>query len=204
MRQRIGILGGSFNPIHWGHLILAEQARQILNLDKIVFVPANIPVHKKAIYLAPPKDRYQMVCLAIRPNPHFSVSDLEIKRKGPSYSIDTLKQLKQILPGARLYFIVGSDFLGQYRSWKRINELKRICRIIVAKRPGYRLRALPKAMQSITISELDISSSQVRQRIKSGHSVRYLVPEAVLKYILKKGLYRAKIKQVQSFGANRR
>lgn len=187
--RRIGILGGTFNPIHLGHLLLAEQARHLLNLEKIIFVPTHLPPHKKIKTLAPVEDRYQMVALAIKSNPYFELSDLELRRSGISYSVETVRKFKSIFPHTNLYFIVGSDFLREFLTWKNIGELNEICRFIIATRPGYPFKRLPRNMQAINISALNISSTDIRKRIRRGQSIRYLVPEEVRGYILKKRLY---------------
>ncbi|MBL7085467.1 MAG: nicotinate-nucleotide adenylyltransferase [Candidatus Omnitrophica bacterium] len=188
--ERIGILGGTFNPVHLGHLVLAEQARQLLRLKEVIFVPTNLPPHKRKRHLAAAKDRYRMLSLAVKSNLSFAVSDLELERGGISYSIETMKKFKSLFPQANLYFIVGSDFLEDFLTWKDIDKLRRICKIVVAPRPGHPIKKLPRNMQIIKVNALDITSSDIRRRIKTKASIRYLIPEEVRKYILKKGLYR--------------
>jgi nicotinate-nucleotide adenylyltransferase len=182
-------LGGTFNPVHLGHLVLAEQAREALRLEKIIFIPSGHPPHKKASGLAPARQRYQMAALAVKGNPYFEVSDLEISRGGISYSIETVKELKSVYCRAKLYFIVGSDFLKEAFSWKNIDSLGKISKFAVAARPGYSFTKLPANMQGIRVDALDISATDIRKRIKLEKSIRYLVPEEVRKYILKKKLY---------------
>ncbi len=194
--KRIGILGGTFNPIHLGHLILAEQAKEQLGLDRIVFVPSYLPPHKKRKTLAFAHDRYQMVKLAIKDNPCFKVSDIELKRDGFSYSIDTVRQFRKKSPKAKLYFVVGSDFLKQSSTWKDIKELTRLCKFVIAERPKYSDRKLPESAQPIEMRPLEISSTDIRKRIAAGKSIRYLVPEKVRKYILKKKMYCVRIKKI--------
>lgn len=191
--KRIGILGGSFNPIHLGHLILAEEAREKLRLDKVIFVPANLAPLKSPRSLAAACARSRMVAEALGGNPYFEVSDIELKRKGLSYSIETVREFKSIFRHARLYFIVGSDFLKEFAVWKDIGSLSEICKIVIAERPGYLLKRLPKNMQAIKIRALDVSSTDIRKRIGTGKSIRYLVPEKVRKYILKKKIYCVKM-----------
>ncbi|MBN2097314.1 MAG: nicotinate-nucleotide adenylyltransferase [Candidatus Omnitrophica bacterium] len=188
--RRIGILGGSFNPIHLGHLAIAEQARESLRLDKVVFIPANIPPHKQIKGFASAQERYYLTQLACQGNPDFQVCDLEIIRGGVSYSVETLKELKSIYPKARLYFIAGADFLTEFSAWKAIGKLKSLCTFVVAPRPGHPLKRLPKGMQAIDVAALEISSTVIRNRLKKGKSIRYLVPEKVQQYILRKRLYR--------------
>ena len=193
--KRIGILGGAFNPIHLGHLILAEQAKEQLGLEGVVFVPSCLPPHKKRKTLASAHDRYQMVELAVKDNPCFKVSDIELKRDGVSYSIDTVRQLRKRFSKARLYFIVGSDFLEQFSVWKNIKNLSRLCKFVIAERPKYSVKKLPESMQSIRMRPLEISSTDIRRRIRNKKSIRYLVPEKVRKYILKRKLYCVRMKK---------
>jgi nicotinate-nucleotide adenylyltransferase len=188
--MKIGILGGTFNPIHLGHLILAEEAMHKLNLDKIIFVPTYLPPHKDNSDIAPAKDRFKMVKLAIKDNRRFSVSDIEIKRKGKSYTIDTIKEFKKIYPQDELYFICGSDLLNYLDSWKDLDEVLKLINFIVATRPGYPLDKIPAHIQRIDIRAIDISGFAIRQAIKNKKPFRYLLPEAVYRYINKKGLYR--------------
>ncbi|MBU3934252.1 MAG: nicotinate-nucleotide adenylyltransferase [Candidatus Omnitrophica bacterium] len=192
--KRIGILGGTFNPIHMGHLVLAEQARGLLRLEKVIFIPTNLPPHKRVSSLAPAQERYHMVAKALKSNPRFEVSDLELIRGGVSYSVETLRKLKSIFRHTALYFIVGSDFLKEFSGWRDIDKLSKICKFVIAARPGYPLGRLPGNMQAIKVSALDISSTGIRKRIRTKKPIRYLVPEEVRKYILKKGLYRVRIK----------
>jgi len=194
--RRIGILGGTFNPIHLGHLVLAEQAKQLLNLEKVIFIPTNLPPHKRHKTLASAQERYHMVSLAIKSNPYFDVSNIELKRGGVSYSVETIGKLKSLFSQANLYFIVGSDFLKEFSTWKDIGELRKICKFVVAQRPGYPFKNLPAGRQellkntrTIKVTVLDISSTDIRKRIQTKQSISYLVPEEVRKYILKKGLY---------------
>ncbi len=188
--MKIGILGGTFNPIHIGHLILAEEAREKLKLDKIIFVPAYLPPHKVIGDIAPAKARYEMIKSAIKTNKYFSLSDVEIKRDGRSYTIDTIKEFKVIYPGDELYFIIGSDLLKYLDEWKDLTEIIKIVRFIAATRPGYPLQNLPSYISTLPIRAVDISGFEIRQAIKDNKSFRYLVPEIVFKYITKKGLYR--------------
>lgn len=187
--MRIGIFGGTFNPIHFGHLVLAEQAYDKLNLDKVIFIPSYYPPHKKCSNMVSAVHRYSMVRLAIQRNPRFEISDIEVKRKGRSYLIDTLRQLRKIYPKVRLFFISGSDVSDKISKWKSIDELLSISRFVLAKRPGYKLKKYNKNISVISITELDISSSMVRRKIKAGQSIRYLMPMRVYNYIKEKRLY---------------
>ncbi len=189
--MRIGILGGTFNPIHLGHLVLAEEAEEKLNLDKVVFVPAYIPPHKKGEEIAEANDRLKMVELAIKGNPSFEVSTYEMGAKTTSYSVETLKEFKaRYGEDTKLFFITGADSLGELFSWKELDEIFKLSQFIVANRPGYEIANIPQQIEVVTITSLEISSTQIRRKIKEGKSIRYLVPEPVREYILARGLYK--------------
>jgi nicotinate-nucleotide adenylyltransferase len=188
--MRIGILGGTFNPIHIGHLILAEEARFKLKLDKLIFVPAFIPPHKDASEIISAKDRLAMVKIAIEDNPAFGVSTYEIDAKKKSYSIDTLKEFRSIYgDDAQLCFITGSDSLKDLFSWKDVNDIFKISKFIVANRPGYPIKDVPKEVDTVVITPIEVSSEDIRKRLKEHRSIRYLVPEKVRKYIIERKLY---------------
>lgn len=188
--MKIAILGGTFNPIHIGHLILAEEVREKLKLDRIIFVPAYLPPHKDNSDIAPANARLAMVKLAIKGNKYFSISDTEIKRNGHSYTIDTLKEFKKIYPEDELYFVIGSDLLKYLDDWKDLDEIIKMVRFVVATRPGYPLEKIPSHISTIPIRAVDISGFEIRKAIRENKSFRYLVTEAVYKYILKKKLYK--------------
>lgn len=187
--MKIGILGGTFNPIHVGHLVLADQVQEALNLDKIIFVPTYLPPHKEALDLIDAQFRLKMVKLAIEDNKKFSVSDIEIKRKGISYTIQTLKDLRKIYKDDDLFFIVGSDASIYLNGWKDIGDSLKLAKFVMATRPGYSLKNINPKILTVEIKALEISGVQIRRRIKEHKSIRYLVPEIVRNYILKKGLY---------------
>lgn len=187
--MKIGILGGTFNPVHIGHLILAEEAREKLSLDKVIFIPANLPPHKDDVDIADPQARLRMLKLAVKGNKHFTVSDIEIKRSGRSYTIDTIKALKDKYKNDELYFIIGSDLLKYLEGWKDLNEIFKIVKFIAATRPGYPLENIPAYIKTLGIRAVDISGFSVRECVKEGKSFRYLVPEAVFEYINKTKLY---------------
>ena len=189
--QRIGILGGTFNPFHIGHLAIAQKAQEQFGLDKVIFVPSHIPPHKKIINLAPAQDRYKMAAWAIKDNPLFGISDVEIKREGKSYTIDTLKYFRDILPkNTKLFFIVGEDTFPTLAGWKDIQEILKLVTFIVVNRPGYKKERSPIKHLSVTMHGINISSSYLRRRIAQGKSIKYLVPESVFRYIEEHKLYK--------------
>lgn len=195
--MKIGILGGTFNPIHIGHLILAEEVREKLQLDKIIFVPTYLPPHKDYADIAPAENRLAMIRLAIKGNHKLSASDTEIKRDGRSYTIDTLKEFKKMYPGDELYFIIGSDLLKYLDDWKDWDEIVKMVKFIVATRPGFPLEEISNYIASrqpgastVSIRAVDVSGFEIRKAIREKKSFRYLLPEAVYSYIIKKKLYK--------------
>jgi nicotinate-nucleotide adenylyltransferase len=187
--MRIGILGGTFNPVHIGHLILAEEVREKLLLDRVIFIPTYIPPHKQNSDVAAAQDRLKMVRAAIKGNKDFESSDIEIKRKGPSYTVDTVKALNKKFPGQELFFITGSDLLKYLDEWKDFPALLNLVKFVVATRPGYPLENIPSYVQRVSIRAVDVSAFEIRQCIKESKSFRYLVPEAVFEYINREKLY---------------
>jgi nicotinate-nucleotide adenylyltransferase len=188
--MKIGILGGTFNPPHIGHLILAEEIREKLNLDKIFFIPTNIPPHKEINDIAS-LHRLNMVKLSVEDNPYFEVLDLEIKRGGISFTIDTLKELKKKFPQDVFFLIVGSDLAQTFSAWKDFEEIKKLARIVVAQRKEYILEEKENFIL-VEITQIDISSSQIRDKIEEGRSIKYLVKEEVEEYIENHQLYKKK------------
>lgn len=188
--MKLGIIGGTFNPVHIGHLILAEEAREKLKLDRIIFVPAFLPPHKDNAGIVDARHRFSMLKLAVRDNKYFAVSDAEISRGGRSYTIDTIKQLKDAYPRDELHFIAGSDLLKYLEEWKDLPEILRMVKFVVATRPGYPLEEIPAYITTVAIRAVDISAFEIRACVKENKSFRYLVPEAVFRYITRKRLYR--------------
>lgn len=189
--RRIGILGGTFNPIHIGHLAIAQTAREAMHLEKVIFVPSNWPPHKNAKGIAPARDRFNMVRLAVKENPHFEVSDFEIKKEGRSYTIDTMWYFKRSFSkDTQLFFIIGGDMLSQLKKWKYIDDILKIGTFIVVNRPGQFKKSSGIKYFSVSMPGIDISSSYVRQCLTQGKTTKYFVPESVLDYIKKHGLYK--------------
>jgi nicotinate-nucleotide adenylyltransferase len=189
---KLGIMGGMFDPIHFGHLRAAENAREALALDEVKFVPAAVPPHRAAP-TASALDRYAMVALATADNPRFVPWDGEIRREGASYTVDTAEALLAENPGAALTLIVGADNLALLPQWKDPSRLLALCTVAVVGRPGEKETAEgldPARFVHVEGSHLPIASRALRQRVREGRSVRYLVPDSVAGYIDKRGLYR--------------
>jgi nicotinate-nucleotide adenylyltransferase len=189
---KVGILGGTFDPIHLGHLRAAECAREELRLDRVVFVPARTPPHGKGPQ-ASSLDRYAMVAAATAGHPAFEPSDIELRRDGPSYTVDTLTEWLRGSPEDALVVIMGSDTFAEMSTWKEPERVFALCTVAVVARPGdspREARAGSARAVSVEGPGLAISSTEVRQRVAAGRSVRYLVPEAVADYVVKRGLYR--------------
>lgn len=194
--QRIGVMGGTFDPIHLGHLMIAEAVWNEYRLDKILFIPSANPPHKSNV-LTSAKHRFNMALLATCSNPHFEVSSIEMERQGPSYTVDTIKELKQIYgPDAELYFIIGADSIKELPTWHNIDELLTLCHFVATRRPGYEpdLKLVEEDYKDADIRvletpELEISSTDIRRRIKKGYSIQYITTEQVQQYIRKEGLY---------------
>ncbi len=211
-KTKIGILGGTFNPIHVGHLRAAEEVCEALSLEKILFIPSGIPPHREED-LAPFDHRYQMVKLATEGNPHFAVLDIEGRRPGMSYTVDTLKELNRLYPLAKLYFILGLDAFLEIETWRSYKKLFSLAHFVIISRPGFDETHIGDVLKKIfkdikydkegmtfyipgaldvlyrKITLLDISATLIRNLIKKGLSIRYLVPESVEQYIYEKGVY---------------
>ena len=218
MSQKIGILGGTFNPIHYGHLAAAEEVCSRLKLDQVLFVPSFLPPHKQDEVIPSAAQRQEMVALAIAGNPHFSLSDIEVKREGMSYSIDTVAELRHLHPATDFYFITGLDSFMEIQTWKEWERLLSLCSFVVLSRPGYAFsglaslnfmrqavdtlhaldqRELTRAVLEIGRSTVyleqiplyDISSTDIRQRVRQGRTIKYLLPACVETYIIKNKIY---------------
>lgn len=186
-------MGGTFDPIHHGHLVAASEVQSLFGLDEVVFVPTGRPWQKAGRSVSPAEHRYLMTVVATASNPRFTVSRVDIDRPGPTYTIDTLRDLHRERPDAQLYFITGSDALAQIVTWKDVDELWRLAHFIGVTRPGHELsdRGLPA--HRITLQEVPamaISSTDCRARVAAGEPVWYLVPDGVVQYITKYQLYR--------------
>jgi len=217
-KLKLGLFGGSFNPIHLGHLRSAEEVAEVLRLDRVLFVPAGNPPHKLRTEMAPAHHRLVMVRRAIAGNPRFRVSTIELERGGGSYSIDTVRALLQRRPRVHLSLIIGMDQYRELGTWKSYAELLELCDLVVTSRPGFAFEqarsALPVAVRGkfcyqakqerlvhetgtqiifLRISDLDISASAIRERLRRGTSVRYLVPQSVHRYLEQHRLYRRKV-----------
>ena len=201
MGSRIGIMGGTFDPIHMGHLITAEMVRSAACLDRVLFIPSARPPHKDGTRAASAEDRLAMTECAIQENPYFSVSDIELRREGPSYTVDTIAELQHRLDGAELFFITGADAMNDLYRWHEPKRLLCSCQFIVATRQGTPLDETLLAEQFtaeerrhihvVPTPHLEISSTMIRARVRAGKSIRHLVPRAVEEYIVGRGLYRA-------------
>lgn len=198
MKEAVGIMGGTFDPIHFGHLAAAEEARQRFQLARVLFIPNGRPPHKPDYVPSPGEQRYDMVVLATAPNPAFEASRIEIDRPGLSYSIDTLRELRdQLGPNAESYFIAGADALLEMLTWRQPERLAELCEFIAVSRPGYDLHQLQQAMPPELLSRMHllevpgvlVSSTELRRRAAAGLSLRYLTPRPVARYIAAHGLY---------------
>lgn len=201
-RIRYAIMGGTFDPIHLGHLTAAETVRQRLNCQKVIFIPSGNPPHKKGRVLTDPIHRYTMTVLAANSNPYFEVSNVEINRNGYTYTLDTIKELNKYYgKEVELLFITGADALLEIETWYKVDELLKLCSFVAVTRPGYDKTKLEQKLSYlkskyagelfiVDIPGLNISSTDIRDKVNEGSSIRYLVPEAVEQYIIKHGLYR--------------
>ena len=194
-RPRLGVMGGTFDPVHHGHLVAASEAAARFDLDEVVFVPTGQPTFKQHVEVTPAEHRYLMTVIATASNPRFTVSRVDIDRPGLTYTVDTLRDLKKERPEADLYFITGADAIAQILTWKDAAELFDMARFVAVTRPGHALSVdgLPAGrVDVLEIPALAISSSDVRARERAGEPVWYLVPDGVVQYIAKHRLYRGR------------
>ena len=192
--MRLGIFGGTFDPPHIAHLIAGERCVETYALDQLLFVPAHIPPHKQGHALTSAEHRLAMLQLAIQNNERFAASDLELRRPPPSYMIDTLRELKQSNPADELYLFIGFDQLEIFTSWRKYEAIMEEANVIAIARPPFDRKPIPKELQEKVqfchIPLLEISSTDIRKRVRNGKSIRYLVPDRVGLYIEEQGLYR--------------
>ena len=192
--RRLGVMGGTFDPVHHGHLVAASEVATRFSLDEVVFVPTGEPWQKARRSVAAANDRYLMTVIATAPDPRFTVSRIDLDRGGPTYTVDTLRDLRaERGPGVELYFITGADALAQILSWRSPDEVIALAHLVGVTRPGHDLAdpGLPGGRVSlIEIPALAISSSNVRERVGLNQPIRYLVPDPIVEYIAKRGLYR--------------
>lgn len=204
---RLGLFGGTFDPPHLGHLVVAQNAVDVLSLDRLLFLVAGRPPHKLDRELSPPGIRVEMTRAAVAGNPRFEVSDVELGREGPSYTVDTLRYLRETHPGAELFFLLGADQLAEFHDWREPEEIVRLARLVAIARDG----APPGRFftdgggkegstsdlagaepLSLPVTRIDLSSTDLRERVRAGRSIRYLVPEDVRRLIETNRLYRPK------------
>jgi nicotinate-nucleotide adenylyltransferase len=192
--QRLGVMGGTFDPIHHGHLVAASEVADFLDLDEVIFVPTGQPWQKGDRKVSPAEDRYLMTVIATASNPRFSVSRVDIDRPGETYTIDTLRDLRAERGSeAEFYFITGADALAMMISWRDAEELFKLAHFVGCTRPGHQLTLTDLPADRLTLLEipaLAISSTECRERVRGGHPIWYLVPDGIVQYISKRGLYR--------------
>lgn len=189
---RVGVMGGTFDPIHHGHLVAASEVAQSFDLDEVLFVPTGQPWHKNVVTSA--EHRYLMTVIATASNPQFTVSRVDVDRQGTTYTIDTLRDLHRARPDAELFFITGADAIEQILSWKDVEELWSLAHFVAVSRPGHALSVSGLPQQDVSLLEvpaLAISSTDCRSRVSRGFPVWYLVPDGVVQYITKHHLYRS-------------
>ncbi len=198
MSQRVAILGGTFDPIHLGHLAIAADVQHAIQADRVLFVPAAQQPFKVGVPVTPATDRLQMARAAVADNPAFEVSTIEIDRGGVSYTTDTVAQLRELLPATELFLIVGADAATDLPRWHQAERLIRLCRVVIVARPGYQVdmnrfyAELPAARERLLLvpgPAFNISASEIRQRIREGRPVRYHLPSAVYTYLRQRRLY---------------
>ena len=195
--MKVCLFGGTFDPPHIGHLIIGETIKEAENIDRMILIPAFIPPHKKFSYLSSIKERQKMLQLSLEKNSHLEISDVEVKRESISYTINTIHELKSLynLDKNHIYFLMGSDSLMEFHQWKDYKEILMQCQVLVAARPGFYSNQISQKILSnirfIEAPQIEISSSLIRERIRHGLTIRYMVPDRLWEYIQKKGLYQS-------------
>ncbi len=188
--KKVGILGGTFDPPHFGHLLIANEVLFALNLNEIWFMPNQEPPHKKKSSAIENEDRFSMLELAIEGNGQFRIETIEWQRKGPSYTYETMQLLKEQHPDIQFYFIIGGDMVEYLPKWHKIDELVKHVQFVGVERPSFQCRS-PYPIMFVDIPAVDLSSSMIRERLRVGRTIRYLVPDAVIGYIKENHLYEA-------------
>lgn len=186
--KKVGILGGTFDPPHYGHLLIANEVLSALQLDEIWFMPNHVPPHKKRPELVNDEHRLQMLKLAIGGNPAFTIQPLELEREGPSYTIDTMKMIKAEYTDHLFFFIIGADMIEYLPKWHKIDELLKLVEFVGVERPSYNQQTNYPILY-VDVPAMNVSSSMIRARMKSGKTVRYLLPDSVIQYIEENQLY---------------
>jgi len=200
---RLGIFGGTFDPVHHAHLIIADYVRLEARLDKVIFVPSATSPHKQGEEVTDPADRLAMLNEGVGQNPAFEVSEMEIKRGGVSYSVDTIREVAGDHPKDQLFLMIGTDTLAEFKTWKDPDEILKMAKLIAFKRPGHDVdpsaESLVKEAIVCDVPGLDISSTQIRKRVAEGLPIGLMVPEGVERYISEHGLYKRKTKTQLTF-----
>lgn len=191
--MRLGIFGGTFDPPHVGHLIAAQDIYEALELDRLLFMPASFPPHKRGVQLTPGEIRLRMLRASVAGDNRFEVSDLELRRPGPSYTVDTLREMRRHQPDGQLYFIMGADQLVGFSSWRRPQEVAELAQLVVIGRGGLEPWDVKPAIdvdyRAVAVTRVDISAREIRRRVQEGRSIRYMVTEPVLRIIEEEKLY---------------
>ncbi len=190
MSERLGVLGGAFDPIHLGHLILASEAKRQLDLHRVLFIPTYQSAHQDKMIATTFEHRCAMASAAVSGQAHFMVSDIESRVTGKSYTVATLSLLKNIYRDSALFFIMGADSLEQFDTWHEPDQVLKLATVVVAHRPGHEPELSGKSIKLIEMPLIDISASEIRRRVREGLPIRFMVPEAVEEYIVRTGLYR--------------
>lgn len=189
--MRIGVLGGTFDPPHTGHLIVAQDAWAALGLERVLFIPAAVPPHKRGRVVAPAAARHAMLAAATADDPRFGVCDIELRRAGPSYTVDTLRELRAKDPDGSLFFLMGADQFREFHTWREPHEIARLAEVVVLSRAGDGavVSGADIPVRRLAVTRIDISATEIRRRVAAGEPIRYLVPPAVEAIIRREGLY---------------